>query len=713
MPVQRFAPMTKDFATFDCDAHVTEPPLIWERAAEYLTREEMQALRSTIWWDEESRQLIVNGRAGVGIGSPRRGGIPGTMRVISNAGPGVKHDIQRALNVRNLKAGTALTQEQVGYIDFAGSYEPEPRLRDMDVQGIDQVMIIPTDIDTYPWLLDAVGAKAFCKAYNQWAYEYTKADPDRLFFAALLPMQNAQFAVQEVHRVAAQGCRVALVRPTDAMGNYPLQPKYEPVWNALEETGMVYGMHPFPAGGALKPPGYTEQYSGAELIRRTISASGIPHSFLTNVQNFQSEASLWVTTALMTGLFERHPKLKAAVFEASSTWLSFLLDECDKAYRLYRNERKLPPLKRLPSETFFEHCMTGFEGDEAPPPRFPEFYSDILIWSSDVYHHDGDDAWRAMETMQKFDLPVADQAKFLGGNARRLYRIDPPKKIIRDRVTQIERPNWWPTEEEVKAALAADASVTRLVTTLSADWPRTMTTISRHVAVFDSDSHVVEPPELWEKYLDPEFRVLGKQALWRHDGETNSYLKINGEVVRDTMNSNLPRHAIWRPGMSWDVGRGTRCERASPDERGCMEPTDRGWPTWMRWASIRRSCTRPGLPRDFTWSPIRTPRMRWHAPTMTGSPISAVPTLADSMRPQCCRCRTWTTRSRNCAASPASPASAAHSSVRCSSRTITSPARISIRCGRSWNILAWSPRCIRRPVCGIRNGHRTGSSSKR
>src|SRR3954454_9649765 len=106
MPVQRFAPMTKDFATFDCDAHVTEPPLIWERAAEFLTRDELAALKSTIWWDDESRQLIVHGRAGVGIGSPRRGGIPGTMRVISNAGPGVKHDIQRALNVRNLNART-------------------------------------------------------------------------------------------------------------------------------------------------------------------------------------------------------------------------------------------------------------------------------------------------------------------------------------------------------------------------------------------------------------------------------------------------------------------------------------------------------------------------------------------------------------------------------------------------------------------------------
>ena len=461
MPIQTFEPMTKGFPTFDCDAHITEPPLIWERASEFLTREEMEALRATIWWDNDTQQLIVDGKAGVGIGSPRRGGIPGTMRVISNAGPGVKHDIQRALNVRNLDPKTALTQTQVSYLDFAGSYEPKPRLLDMDVQGIDQVMIIPTDIDTYPWLPNAVGAKAFCRAYNEWAYDYTKADPNRLFFAALLPMQNPVYAAEEVYRVAKLGCRVALIRPNDAMGNYPLQPKYEPVWKALEDTGLVYGMHPFPAGGALKPPGYTEQHSGAELVRRTVASSGVPHSFLSNVQNFQAEAALWVTSVMMSGFFERHPKINAAVFEASSTWLSFLLDECDKAARLYKNERQLPPLHRPPSETFFRHCMTGFEGDEAPPPRFPEFYGDILIWSSDVYHHDGDDAWRAMQTMRKYNLPVADQAKFLGANARRLYNIPAPRDFIRERVTRIERPEWWPTDEEVQRSLAAEASVTR------------------------------------------------------------------------------------------------------------------------------------------------------------------------------------------------------------------------------------------------------------
>jgi uncharacterized protein len=459
MPVQKFAPMTKDFPTFDCDAHVTEPPWLWERAKDYLTKDEFHDLKNSIWFDAESKQLIVNGYANTGLGSQRIGGNPGIVNVLSLAGPGLKHDIQRALNVRNLNRDTALTKEQAAYLDHQGSYLPKPRLRDMDTQGIDQVMIIPTDIDTYPWIQSATGARAMCKAYNEWAYEYCQEDPERLFFAALLPMQDPVFAEQEVYRVAAKGCRVGLIRPIDAMGNYPIQPKYSRVWRAMEETGLIYGMHPFPALGALKPAGYSEQYSGAELIALTATSAGLPHSFLTNVQNFQAEASLWVSMVLMTGFFEKYSKVRAAVFEASSTWLSFIVDECDKCYRLYRNDRELPPLKRLPSETFVEHCVTGFEGDEAPPSRLPEFYEDILAWSSDVYHHDGDDTWRAIETMRKCELPESYQAKFLGENARKLYNIPTPKKFIRDRVTEIERPEWWPTEEEIKASLKPEAAL--------------------------------------------------------------------------------------------------------------------------------------------------------------------------------------------------------------------------------------------------------------
>ena len=56
--------------------------------------------------------------------------------------------------------------------------------------------------------------------------------------------------------------------------------------------------------------------------------------------------------------------------------------------------------------------------------------------------------------------------------------------------------------------------------------------MSKRFAVFDGDSHVVEPPALWGKYLEPEYRTLGRHALWRQEGVTTSYLKINGETFR-------------------------------------------------------------------------------------------------------------------------------------------------------------------------------------
>jgi hypothetical protein len=61
--------------------------------------------------------------------------------------------------------------------------------------------------------------------------------------------------------------------------------------------------------------------------------------------------------------------------------------------------------------------------------------------------------------MRKCELPDSYQAKFLGDNARRLYRIDSPKEFVRERVTEIERPDWWPTEDEVQKALMPESAL--------------------------------------------------------------------------------------------------------------------------------------------------------------------------------------------------------------------------------------------------------------
>ena len=42
-----------------------------------------------------------------------------------------------------------------------------------------------------------------------------------------------------------------------------------------------------------------------------------------------------------------------------------------------------------------------------------------------------------------------------------MYRIDPPKSFIGDRVTEIQRPDWWPTVQEVKEALKPEAALRR------------------------------------------------------------------------------------------------------------------------------------------------------------------------------------------------------------------------------------------------------------
>ena len=100
-------------------------------------------------------------------------------------------------------------------------------------------------------------------------------------------------------------------------------------------------------------------------------------------------------------------------------------------------------------------------------------------------------------------------------------------------------------------------------------------TSSKDFEVFDSDSHVVEPREVWEKYLEPEYRVLGKHALWREEGRFDSYLKINGQVFRDSGNPNIPRHAIWKPGMTWDAVGELDPDTRHPMSEGACEPQAR------------------------------------------------------------------------------------------------------------------------------------------
>ncbi len=70
------------------------------------------------------------------------------------------------------------------------------------------------------------------------------------------------------------------------------------------------------------------------------------------------------------------------------------------------------------------------------------------------------------------------------------------------------------------------------------------------LSVIDADSHVFEPPVIWEKYLDPAYRVAARSAFYYHEDEFAAGVVLNGRQAPLMHTGRLNRSAIWRPGMT-------------------------------------------------------------------------------------------------------------------------------------------------------------------
>ena len=126
--------MTKNFPTSASIAmlYVTEPPWLWERAKDWLTKDEYEALKNTIWYDPEIRSADRQWQSWRGnrFTAYRWIGRNGQRAVALLSAPASSNDIQRALNVRNLNHKTALTK-RAGRVSsiIGGSYEPAAAAR--------------------------------------------------------------------------------------------------------------------------------------------------------------------------------------------------------------------------------------------------------------------------------------------------------------------------------------------------------------------------------------------------------------------------------------------------------------------------------------------------------------------------------------------------------------------------------------------------------
>ncbi len=265
------------------------------------------------------------------------------------------------------------------------------------------------------------------RAHNRWLSEFVAACPLRRFGLALItPYWGVDVAVQEVKWARESGLR-GIMLPHMMTGQSPYHhPKYEPLWAACQDLGMVIHFH---SGAAPM-----EEYFGASIFG--VQAGDEPAVALPGALGiYVTEVAWWLTRPLVFmiwgGVFERFPGLRVAVTEGSTIWVPELLQLMDQRYGDHHFSAKLGTgykqhLSMKPSEYFRRNVRVG---SSAMSRREAELRHQIglqtIMWGSDYPHPEG--TWPLTQQMmiEVFrGLPESEIEAMLGGNAAAFYGFD-------------------------------------------------------------------------------------------------------------------------------------------------------------------------------------------------------------------------------------------------------------------------------------------------
>ena len=383
----------KRFPVFDSDSHVVEPRELWEK---YLEPEYRTLGRHALWREEGTlgSYLKVNGKV---FRDTMNSNIP-------------RHAIWRP----------GMTWDKVGELDPThrhamtdGASNPQSRLRDMDAMGVDQAFLYPTWFaEGFHLVEDPDVAYALARAYNNWIVDFCKASPERLFAAAMVPLQNMDYAIEELRRVSKIPCfRGAFIRPMFIEGHYFTHPYYDPLWAELESLKLTAAVHPT---AGLWNPEWTSHGPFCEKVKNRVNqhalitvAGGGPFAGGGTANGFAFAASpplghpiapilsYWLdnhmfvaSTLIGFTVMQRYPQMKVVVAHGKASWMEEVLEKMEASTRV------IPLLHHYPVRTDLEemweegHVMLGFDAEERLIQKLPNDFAEKVVWGSRYPHHD-------------------------------------------------------------------------------------------------------------------------------------------------------------------------------------------------------------------------------------------------------------------------------------------------------------------------------------
>jgi predicted TIM-barrel fold metal-dependent hydrolase len=275
-----------------------------------------------------------------------------------------------AFGVGGVKQAVSQGRGQIAVADVSDR-DSRLRLKDMDVEGVDQHLIIPGVWASACTALPFDLATLLYDSYHRYMEDYCSSDIRRLRGVMLVSGQDPESAAASIRRFGQDPwCGAAqLVLPE----GLPVDdPGLEPIWQALHDLDLPLVVHPF----TYEPPyfpGYRDIWDNIVVAR----TAALPW----NAQRF-------VAYLILGGVLDRWPRLRVAFMETSAGWLHWWLK------RLDMNMHYLSHAVDLPAKGLLDYVRDGqvscaielYEGADTAKALIELCGDECLLYSSDYPH---------------------------------------------------------------------------------------------------------------------------------------------------------------------------------------------------------------------------------------------------------------------------------------------------------------------------------------
>lgn len=280
----------------------------------------------------------------------------------------------------------------------------EQRIRHMDETGIDKAVLALTSPGAQP-LRDLAQAKNIASRANDFLAEQVAARPDRYIGMTTVAPQDPNWSASEIARGAALGFKGVQIN-SHTQGEYLDEPKFDPIFRALADTGQPLYIHPATPPDSMIGPMLDAGLDGA-------------------IFGFGVETGMHLLRLITTGIFDRYPDLQIMVGHAGEAlpYWAYRLDYMHQAGVRSKRYARMKPLKKTILEYLRSNVLITTSGMAwAPAILFAQqvLGEDRVMYAMDYpYQFEADE----VRTHDLLDIPIETKRKLMQTNAERWFKL--------------------------------------------------------------------------------------------------------------------------------------------------------------------------------------------------------------------------------------------------------------------------------------------------